>query len=199
MMVLNYNNIELEFCCGIPSQLRALSLPEIVFSGRSNVGKSSLINKLLNRKSLARTSAKPGKTATINFYKIDNSVYFVDLPGYGYANVSLAEKKRWASLVNSYIWEKRNFSLFVQLIDIRYPHTESDKQMLTFFKKMNRRFIIVLTKSDKLKKKEYERRLGELRLELCEFEEIPRIFFSSVTGQGVSELKKFLWTSINGR
>ena len=115
--MINFQNVKFEFAAGNYEQLPADNLPEIVFSGRSNVGKSSLINKLVNRKSIARVSAKPGKTVTINFYNLGD-VRFVDMPGYGYAKVSFSEKKRWANLVEGYFNSKRNIKLVIQIVDI---------------------------------------------------------------------------------
>ncbi len=126
--------------------------PEVVFAGRSNVGKSSLLNKLFNRKNLARVSSVPGKTITINFYDVDN-IKFVDLPGYGYAKTSKQELKRFGELMEGYFKSERNISLVILLIDMRHPLTKDDEEMIYFLKEMNIPFIIVMTKADKLKKK----------------------------------------------
>ncbi len=148
---MNYAKAEFSSSYGISSQLPIQDRPEIVFSGRSNVGKSSLINKLCNRKSLARVSSTPGKTATINYYIVDN-IYFVDLPGYGYAKVSNAERKRWDELINSYFTAARGNALLVQLLDCRHNPSADDMQMLEYLKHYDVKFIVALTKADKLKK-----------------------------------------------
>ena len=159
-------------------------MPEIVFSGKSNVGKSSLINKLLNRKNLARVSATPGKTATINFYRLDQA-RLVDLPGYGYAKVSLAEKKRWAELVEGYFQQERNLALVVQLVDMRHP-------MIEFLCDGGFPFLVALTKSDKLNQTERRQRLAALEEAFSDYEGLRLIPFSSVTGEGVEELREIL-------
>ena len=130
---MNWNKSEFQASYGLSSQLPESDRPEYVFSGRSNVGKSSLINKLCNRKSLARVSATPGKTATINFYRVDD-VYFVDLPGYGYARVSDAERQRWDELINSYFDARRRVTLLVQLLDSRHAPSADDMQMLEYLR-----------------------------------------------------------------
>lgn len=149
--MLNFNNIDLVMTAGLPSQFPINNKPQIAFSGRSNVGKSSLINALLNRKSLARVSSSPGKTITINFYEIDEKVYFVDLPGYGYAKRSNEEQRKWSALVDGYITNPDiPLKLIVQLIDLKTGPSLDD---LTMFEWMNHTkipYIIVATKSDKL-------------------------------------------------
>ena len=144
------------------NQISNDNLPEIIFSGKSNVGKSSLINKILNRKSLARTSSKPGKTININFYKLKN-LRFVDLPGYGYAKVSHSEKERWSELVEGYFKLKRNIPLVIQIIDMRHTPSVLDFQMLDFLYSQKFNFVIVASKCDKLNKT--ERSLREKSLE----------------------------------
>ena len=151
---------------GLSSELPACDRPEIVFSGRSNVGKSSLINRLCNRKSLARVSATPGKTATINFYDVDGA-YFVDLPGYGYAKVARGERQRWDKLINTYFASARGGVLLVQLLDCRHDPSADDMQMLEYLRHYGIRFIVALTKADKLKKSQLEPALEHFRA-LCE-------------------------------
>ncbi len=180
-----------ETSAGVSGQLIASTLPEIAFSGRSNVGKSSLINKLLNRKSLARTSATPGKTATINFYKLD-TMRLVDLPGYGYAKLSNAEKLRFSQTIEHYFDDDRDLRLVLQLIDMRHPPTANDFQMLDYLVQCEIPFVIVLTKSDKLNKTEREERMKALQEELKEFEGIQCIPFSAVNGEGVDLLRTIL-------
>ena len=130
---MNYHNVSFAAAYGTSGQLPASTRPEVAFVGRSNVGKSSLLNKLFNRKKLAKVSSKPGKTSTINFFNAENS-HFVDLPGYGYAQVSKSEKVRWAEMINGYFDQDRNFTLVVSLIDIRHPATSLDVQMVEFLK-----------------------------------------------------------------
>ncbi len=189
-------NAEFEASFGISSQIIKSTLPEIVFSGRSNVGKSSIINKLTGRKSLARVSKQPGKTATINFYKLEEA-RFVDLPGYGYAKVSFKEKKRWANLLETYFNQERNVPLVVQLVDMRHPPTSDDMDMINFLCDYQLPFVIVLTKSDKLNKRERTQRMEQLQQELYEFEGITLLPFSAVNGEGLSELKNVIESTIS--
>ena len=188
---MRFDNGVFELAAGRSGQLPAGDLPEIVFSGKSNVGKSSLINKLLNRKNLARVSATPGKTATINFYRLDQA-RLVDLPGYGYAKVSLAEKKRWAELVEGYFHQERNLALVVQLVDMRHPPTKDDLHMIEFLCDGGFPFLVALTKSDKLNQTERRQRLAALEEAFSDYEGPRLIPFSSVTGEGVEELREIL-------
>ncbi len=188
---MNFNEVSFEFAAGTVKQLPESTLPEVVFSGHSNVGKSSLINKLVQRKALARVSAQPGKTATINFYRLPE-FRLVDLPGYGYAKVSKAEKERWAALVEGYLSAQRNIRLIVQIIDIRHKPTKDDYDMLNFLYQSNAPFVIVLTKKDKLKKTAYEKRIDEVIDELEEYEGIQLIPFSAVDGSGVDDIKEVI-------
>ena len=188
---MRFDNGVFELAAGRSGQLPAGDLPEIVFSGKSNVGKSSLINKLLNRKNLARVSATPGKTATINFYRLDQA-RLVDLPGYGYAKVSLAEKKRWAELVEGYFRQERNLALVVQLVDMRHPPTKDDLHMIEFLCDGGFPFLVALTKSDKLNQTERRHRLAALEEAFSDYEGLRLIPFSSVTGEGVEELRDIL-------
>ncbi len=157
---MNLNNAFFEISSASSKQFPSKSLPEIVFSGRSNVGKSSLINCLLNRKSLARVSATPGKTVTINFYNIDNACRFVDLPGYGYAKASNPGRYSWSDVVDRYFTDARRCDAVLQLIDIRHEPSEADKTMLDYLERSGIDFAVVLTKSDKLKKSEREQIVG---------------------------------------
>ena len=193
---MNYNNAVFEKAYGTFEQLEQSDMPEICFSGRSNVGKSSLINKVLNRKSLARVSATPGKTVTINFYKVD-SIRLVDLPGYGYAKVPFAEKSRWSDLMEGYFNSNRDIRMVFQLIDMRHPATEFDLSMLDFLSQMNMPFSVILTKCDKLNKTEFKNRVEEIKQELCEFgSDFPIIPFSSLKGIGVDDVKKVIEDSL---
>ena len=182
---------------GTAANIEPPSCPEIVFSGRSNVGKSSLINKLLNRKALAKVSSTPGKTATVNFYDIDGA-YLVDLPGYGYAKVSKSEQQRWADLMDGYFKQQRDIRLVVQLIDSRHAPTALDLQMLGFLADMELPFVIALTKTDKLKKSELEKRLSLLPSEIDIFDELPHIVLtSSEKGIGIDELREIITDCCN--
>lgn len=188
---MNFNEVSFEFAAGTVNQLPESTLPEIVFSGHSNVGKSSLINKLVQRKALARVSAQPGKTATINFYRLQE-FRLVDLPGYGYAKVSKAEKQRWASLIEGYLSSQRNIKLIVQIIDIRHKPTKDDYDMLSFLYNSNAPFVVVLTKKDKLKKTAYDKRIDEVLDELQDYEGIQLIPFSAIDGSGVDDIKEVI-------
>lgn len=187
-MNLRFDNAEFSSSFGNAGQLPKSDLPEIVFSGRSNVGKSSLINKLVNRKSLARVSATPGKTGTINFYKLNLAV-LVDLPGYGYAKVPFSEKKRWAELVEGYFNSERKIKLILQIIDIRHSPSKDDINMVNYLSSSGFPFLIILTKSDKLKKMEKDKRIEKIRAELTEFENLKLIPFSSVSSEGLEDIK----------
>ena len=184
---MNYNNCEFLASYGLSRQLPDSDRPEIVFSGRSNVGKSSLINKLCNRRKLARVSATPGKTATINFYKVDKA-YFVDLPGYGYAKVSMKERERWANLISGYFDQERSFNVVLSLVDIRHEAQKLDLEMVGFLKEQGLPFLVVLTKADKLSRSKQDQQAALLSRQLG----VPRdrmIVTSSETGQGIDELK----------
>lgn len=192
---MNYNKAVFEKAYGISGQLPESVIPEIAFAGRSNVGKSSLLNKLFNRKSLARVSSVPGKTITINFYDVDG-IKFVDLPGYGYAKISKQEKERFAELMEGYFQSSRNLKLVVQLIDMRHKPSADDYGMIEFMKQMNIPFIIVMTKSDKLKVKECKKRMELSVQELVCAGDVPIIAFSSQNGEGVDEVKKYIEQSL---
>ncbi len=188
---MNFNDVSFEYAAGTVRQLPKSDMPEVVFSGHSNVGKSSLINKLVQRKALARVSAQPGKTATVNFYRLQE-FRMVDLPGYGYAKVSKAEKQRWASLVEGYFSNDRNISLIIQIIDIRHKPTKDDYDMIDFLYNCNAPFVIVLTKKDKLKKTAYEKRIEEIMDELADYEGVQLIPFSAVNGEGLNDVKEVI-------
>lgn len=183
---MNFNNAEFDRAFGISAQLPASDKAEIVFAGRSNVGKSSLLNRLFGRKNLARVSSVPGKTITINFYTVDG-YRFVDLPGYGYAKISKAEKDRFAKLMEGYFTSSRNISLVVLLIDMRRPPTADDLNMISFLKANHIEFIAVLTKADKLNKTAYKERYAAAPAEIgCDCCVIP---FSALNGTGLDEIK----------
>ena len=186
---MNYNKVEFEAAFGTLKQIPQTDLPEIVFAGRSNVGKSSMLNKLFNRKNLARVSSMPGKTITINFFKVED-VRIVDLPGYGYAKVAKGEKRRWAEMMEGYFQSPRNIKLVVQLVDMRHKPSEDDYIMMRYLQDAGLPFIVAATKCDKLNKTQYNDRVNGLREELKEFgEELVIIPFSSEKGNGVDELK----------
>ena len=188
---MNYNNVVFETSFGKASQLTQSDVVEIAFAGRSNVGKSSLINALLNRKNLARTSATPGKTATVNFYRLD-TMRMVDLPGYGYAKVSASEKKRWNTLIEGYFDADRDLRLVLQLVDMRHPPTGDDRMMIEYLTQREIPFLVVLTKADKLNKTERKSRLKAFEEELAEYEGLQWVPFSAVTREGVDDLRDIL-------
>ncbi|MBE6822031.1 MAG: YihA family ribosome biogenesis GTP-binding protein [Ruminococcaceae bacterium] len=182
---MRFENAAFEICAGRLNQLPDSTVPEIVFSGRSNVGKSSLINKILNRKSLARVSATPGKTGTINFYRIPEC-RLVDLPGYGYAKVSQSEKLRWAELVEGYLNAGRKICLLIQIIDMRHEPTQDDLHMIDYLQQSGNPFLIAATKCDKLNKTQFTERWNMLQ------ESFPNICVlpvSSLNGIGIEELR----------
>lgn len=188
---MNYNQADFKASYGLFSQLPDSDRPELVFSGRSNVGKSSLINKLCNRKKLARVSSTPGKTATINFYEVGD-VYFVDLPGYGYARTSASERKRWDELINGYFESDRQRTVVVQLLDCRHAPSADDMQMMEYLRYHQMPFVAALTKADKLKK-------SQLAATCDEFETICGpygcqgvVLTSAENGYGIAELKTVL-------
>ncbi len=193
---MNYNKVQFEAAFGTLKQIPPSDLPEIVFAGRSNVGKSSMLNRIFNRKNLARVSSMPGKTITINFFKVED-VRIVDLPGYGYAKVAKGEKRRWAEMMEGYFQSPRNIKLVVQLVDMRHKPSEDDYIMMRFLKEAGLPFIVAATKSDKLNKTQYKERTEGLRNELSEFgEELVIIPFSSEKGEGTDALKSYIESAV---
>lgn len=180
-----------ESSAALLDQLPSPEVPEVAFSGRSNVGKSSLINRLLNRKGLARTSATPGKTATINFYRLDNA-RLVDLPGYGYAKVSREEKRRWGGLIEGYLQADRDLRLVLQLVDMRHPPTADDRMMIDFLTEAEIPFVLVLTKSDKLNKSQRRDRLAALEEELADYTGLTIVPFSAENGENAEDLREIV-------
>ena len=178
---------ELETVCGITSTLPDNPYPEIAFAGKSNVGKSSLINTLLNRKNLARTSSQPGKTQTINFYNINKEFYFVDLPGYGYAAVSQEIKAKWGKMIERYLKKSEKLVMVFLLIDIRHDPSENDKLMYDWILSNGYEPVIIATKLDKIKRSEYDKKLKAIRTKLGG-ENMRIIPFSSVTKKGREEI-----------
>ncbi len=193
-MKWNLNNINLTMSAGLPKQFPGDRLPQIAFSGRSNVGKSSLINSLLNRKSLARVSGEPGKTITVNFYNIDKKMYLVDLPGYGYAKRTKEDQKKWSALTDGYFTSNPNFDavrLVCQLIDSRVGPTEDDWDMLEYLTEARCNFIIVATKCDKLNHGERDTFIEFMKENLPE---VPYVLYSAKSGEG----REDLWKAITG-
>ena len=185
---MKIKNVSLETVCGITSRLPENSLPEIAFAGKSNVGKSSLINALMNRKALARTSAQPGKTQTINFYNINDAMYLVDLPGYGYAKVSKAERDRWGRLMEDYFADRELMTFGAMIVDARHKPTADDCTMAQWYRDAGCPFVVVANKLDKLKKREIESNLLTIRETLELDESVKLIPFSAEKGEGKQEL-----------
>ena len=185
-------NVALETVCGITSKIPESRLPEVAFAGKSNVGKSSLINALMNRKSLARTSSQPGKTQTINFYNINDAVYFVDLPGYGYAKVSLEIKAKWGKMIENYLRKSKQLKMVFLLIDIRHEPSENDRTMYDWILKMGFTPVIVATKLDKINRSQIQKQVKIVREGLKAKRETVIIPFSAETKQGREEIYALL-------
>ena len=179
---------ELETVCGITSTLPETEMPEIAFAGKSNVGKSSLINGLLNRKSLARTSSQPGKTQTINYYNINHDLYFVDLPGYGYAQVSVEIRAKWGKMVERYLHTSKQLRLVFLLIDIRHEPSENDCIMYDWIVKNGYEPVIIATKLDKIQRSQIQKNLKIIRQKIQPVEGTIIIPFSAQTKQGKEEI-----------
>ncbi len=195
---MNIHNVLLTVSAVNPNQYPDTPFPDLAFAGRSNVGKSSFINKVLGRKSLARTSSKPGKTATINFYNIDDCLNFVDLPGYGYAKVSKEEKKKWSTMIETYLKSRPTLSQVILIVDSRHAPTENDAVMLNFIRAVCGRAVVVASKLDKLKNSERDDALRRVisTLRLCGDDII--IPFSAVTGEGADMFWDYVNTVIMG-
>ncbi len=185
---MNFHKVELVISAVKKSQFVGGDLPEIVFAGRSNVGKSSLINKVLNRKNFARTSSTPGKTATINYYLLDGCVHLVALPGYGIAKVSKEKKRTWGVFIEDYFKFSENIALVFSLVDIRHDPSADDMDMVGFLKASGLPFVVIATKSDKLSKTAAGESLVNIRKKLELSDETPVIAFSAKTGQGRDEI-----------
>lgn len=188
---MNFNNVQFERSFGTSAQLTPSTAPEVAFSGRSNVGKSSLLNKLFNRKGLAKVSQTPGKTATINFFDGDG-VTFVDLPGYGYAKVSKSEKARWSELIEGYFNQDRSFALVVALVDIRHEASELDENMIRFLREADLPFVVALTKADKLSRQQQMKQKAALKRQLALGDDASMVVTSSAKGDGIEELRKII-------
>ena len=187
-MSINYQNVDLVMSAGFPEQFPQDGLPQIAFSGRSNVGKSSLINALLGRKSLARVSGQPGKTITANFYNIDRKYYLVDLPGYGFAKRPDAEREKWSTLMGAYFDNNPNLRLVVQLIDLKVGPTMDDDQMLSWLYETRTPYIIAATKADKLNVTDRKKNLERLSKDQMILEGTHVIAFSALKGDGRDEI-----------
>lgn len=188
---MNFNNVRFERSFGTSAQLTPSTAPEVAFSGRSNVGKSSLLNKLFNRKGLAKVSQTPGKTATINFFDGDG-VTFVDLPGYGYAKLSKSEKARWSELIEGYFNQDRSFALVVALVDIRHEASELDENMIRFLREADLPFVVALTKADKLSRQQQMKQKAALKRQLALGDDASMVVTSSAKGDGMEELRKII-------
>ena len=188
MMRMKIKSVALETVVGITSKLPEHSLPEIAFAGKSNVGKSSLINALLNRKALARTSSQPGKTQTINFYNINESFYFVDLPGYGYAKVSQEIREKWGKMIERYLKQSKVLKLVCLLVDIRHAPSENDKIMYDWIIYQGYQPVILATKLDKIKRSAREKQIKLIRESLGATKETVILPFSAETKQGREEV-----------
>lgn len=193
---MNINNVKFEASFGTAAQLKASDLPEIVFAGKSNVGKSSLINKFFNRKNLARVSGVPGKTTTINFFTVDG-IRMADLPGYGYAKRADNERRRWGELMEAYFATERNIKLVVQLLDMRHEPTEDDRTMLGFLDEAGFPFICVLTKCDKLNKSERLARREAFAANEFLKPAVKIIEASAQNGEGMQELKEIIERAVS--
>ena len=186
---MNFSNVTYERSFGTSAQLPESTLPEIAFAGRSNVGKSSLLNTLFNRKGLAKVSQTPGKTTTINFFLTDEA-RFVDLPGYGYAKVSKSERMRWAELIEGYFNQDRNFALVCSLIDVRHPASKLDENMVGFLQEAELPYMIVLTKGDKLSKSKCNQQRAAIKRQLGIDDDTPMVITSSLKGDGIEDLRR---------
>lgn len=181
-------------------QLPTDALPEIALAGRSNVGKSSLINKMINRKNLARTSSVPGKTQQMNYYRINEQLYFVDLPGYGYAKVSKAQRERWGQMIERYLLGREHLKLVLHIIDLRHPPTADDLMMFEWLQHFGIPLVVVATKADKLPKTHIPRHLKTVRQDLdLKGKDIPLVTFSSDTGLGRDELWQIILDATQDR
>ena len=191
-------SVDLETVCGPTSELPVNDLPEVAFAGRSNVGKSSLINTVMGRKSFARTSAKPGKTQTLNFYNINNEIYLVDLPGYGYAKTSKELSAKWGAMIENYLTESEQLACVFLLVDIRNPVSELDKQMYDWINFLELQPIIIATKADKINRSQLTKHIKQVRDGLGASEDDILIPFSAVTKQGLEDIYDLMEQVISG-
>lgn len=189
-MTIRYDNVRFEASYGSVAQLPESRIPEVAFAGRSNVGKSSLMNKLFGRKSLVKVSSKPGKTANVNFFEA-SGVHFVDLPGYGFAKVSKAERQRWANLIDGYLTTGRDIRLIVVLVDIRLEAQELDLQMVDYLRGNELPFIVALTKADKISKAKQQQQKAKLARAFA-LDPMALVVTSATKGTGIGEVKNFI-------
>ncbi|MFV0528504.1 MAG: ribosome biogenesis GTP-binding protein YihA/YsxC [Lachnospiraceae bacterium] len=185
-------NVSLDIVCGVTSKLPDNAVAEIAFAGKSNVGKSSLINVLMNRKSLARTSSQPGKTQTINFYNVNDTMFLVDLPGYGYAKASVSEKEKWGKLIERYLHHSKQLKAVFLLIDIRHDPSANDKLMYSWICEQGYEPVIIATKVDKLKRSQVQKHIKMVKEGLGLSGEVTVIPFSSASKQGREEVWKMM-------
>lgn len=189
---MEIRNVSLETVCGVTSALPENHLPEVAFAGKSNVGKSSLINALMNRKSLARTSGQPGKTQTINFYNINGQIYLVDLPGYGYAKTARKERELWGEMIERYLHTSEVLRAVFLLVDIRHAPSENDRQMFDWMKYMGFDPVVIATKLDKIKRSQMDRQMKVIREGLGADSETIIVPFSAQTKQGRETIWDFM-------
>lgn len=194
---MNFNNVEFLISAASPKDFPKNRLPEIAFAGKSNVGKSSVINRILNRKNFARVGEKPGKTIHVNYFTVDKTCYFVDLPGYGYAKVSQSEKERWGKLMEDYFAAGR-IDLGVMIVDSRHAPTNNDITMASWFIQSGWPFVVVANKLDKVKKSQIESNLEVIRTDLELPEYCPVIPFSAEKGTGKEDLVKLILNAVKG-
>lgn len=192
---MNYNTVKLTHTAGTAAQLPRAGRPEIAFVGRSNVGKSSLLNKLFGRKNLVKVSSKPGKTTTINFFAVEN-VDFVDLPGYGFARVAAAEQERWSNLMDGYFESERNLRLVIALVDIRHEASKLDYQMIDYLAELELPYAVAFTKADKLSRSKALQQVKTLRKQLDLEDEVHAIMCSATEGTGIGELKALIESTL---
>ena len=191
-------NASLDTVCGVTSKLPKNTMPEIAFAGKSNVGKSSLINSLMNRKSLARTSAQPGKTQTINYYNVNSQIYLVDLPGYGYTKIAKEVKDKWGKLVERYLYSSEALQVVFLLVDIRHAPSENDKKMYRWIVSNGYDPVVIATKLDKLKRSQIQKHVKQVREGLMLPKETRLIPFSATTKQGREEIWEIMEAVIAG-
>ncbi|WP_203339756.1 ribosome biogenesis GTP-binding protein YihA/YsxC [Planococcus beijingensis] len=192
---MKVNHVELVISAVRPDQYPEDGLPEFALAGRSNVGKSSFINKMIGRKSMARISSKPGKTQTLNFYKIEEKLFYVDVPGYGYAKVSKSEREAWGKMIERYITDREPLRAVIQIVDLRHPPSRDDIAMYDFMKHYDIPCIIIATKADKIPKGKWDKHKKIVRTTLDMDKTDPLIIFSSETGLGKDEA----WKEIESR
>jgi len=192
---MKVHNVEMVISAVRPDQYPEDGLPEFALAGRSNVGKSSFINRMIGRKALARISSKPGKTQTLNFYKIEEQLFFVDVPGYGYAKVSKTEREAWGKMIERYLTGREELKAVVQIIDLRHPPTADDRMMYDFLKHYNIPCIVIATKADKIPKGKWDKHKKIVKETLDMDKNDPIIVFSSETGLGFEEA----WRTIENK